>query len=149
MVATMPVIVVGADTPDGMKLIEVLADPAREVRAFVSDPDTVTPLRRLSVKVALGDVSDDSHVSAAAMTSFSAVLIATAASDGRERSFASSPQEVMVGWAKAVTEARVRRAIWVIDGTPPPTPTPEVATVDPNTEDWVRRVVELDEAQTI
>lgn len=145
----MPVIVVGADTPDGMKLVEALADPAREVRAFVSDPDTVTPLRRLSVKVALGDVSDDGHVGAAATATFSAVLIAAAASDGRERSFASRPEEVMAGWAKAVTEARVKRAIWVFDGIPPPTPAAEVATVDPNTPDWVQRVVALDEAQTI
>ena len=58
----MPVIVIGADTSQGRAVIEGLVEPGREVRAFVSDPAIGAELRELGVKVALGDVSDDSHV---------------------------------------------------------------------------------------
>ncbi len=58
----MPVIVVGADTPQGRAVVEGLVEPGREVRAFVSDPIVGAELRDMGVKVALGDVSDDSHI---------------------------------------------------------------------------------------
>jgi uncharacterized protein YbjT (DUF2867 family) len=86
----MPVIVVGADTSQGRAVVEGLLEPGREVRAFVSDPDAGAELRELGVKVALGDVSDDSHVQGACTNCFTAVLVTEAARDGRERSFASS-----------------------------------------------------------
>ena len=71
----MPVIVVGADTSKGRAVVEELVAPGREVRAFVSDPGAGAELRELGVKVALGDVSDDSHVQGACMNCFTAVLI--------------------------------------------------------------------------
>ena len=94
-VPIMPVIVVGADTPKGRAVIEGLVEPGREVRAFVSDPDAGAELRELGVKVALGDVSDDSHVQGACTNCFTAVLMTEAAFDGRERSFATSESQVL------------------------------------------------------
>ena len=144
----MPVIVVGADTPIGMGVIRGLLEPGREVRAFVSDPEVAADLRADGVKVALGDVSDDSHIQGAATNCFSAVLITEAAHDDRERSFAATPLEVLTGWAKAVSASRVRRTIWVGDEVPEVS-TPEKAVVSPSMGDVVRRVVSLDDAVTI
>jgi uncharacterized protein YbjT (DUF2867 family) len=110
----MPVIVVGADTPTGTTVIEALRSRQGEVRAFVSDPDVGLAMRRAGVKVALGDVSDPSHVEAAALNAFSIVLVGEAADDSRERSFATSPAEVLAGWAEAARLAGVRRVIWVV-----------------------------------
>lgn len=141
----MPVIVVGADTPVGREVIDVF-DRAREVRAFVTDEREASRLRKSGVKVALGDVSDDSHVEAASMGCFSAVLIAAAASDDRQRSFASSPREVLAGWARAITAAGVTRAIWVGVEEPPGSDVPEVALV-PVDRDVARRVADADDAQ--
>ena len=64
----MPVIVVGADTEPGRVVLQALLEPGREVRAFVSDEKVAEQLRALGVKVALGDVSDDSHLEGAATT---------------------------------------------------------------------------------
>ncbi len=65
---TMPVIVVGADTEIGLASIEGLLARQGEVRAFVTDPEVGASLRERRVKVALGDVSDPSHIEAAALS---------------------------------------------------------------------------------
>lgn len=145
----MPVIVVGADTEAGMRIVRAFTRPGREVRAFVTDPDVGLELRKLEVKVALGDVSDDSHVGAAATGCFSAVLVTEAASDDRERSFAQGPEEVLEGWNRAVSEARVTRAIWVATGSVPQSATRESAVVDPTLPDLAEVVFGLDDAKTI
>lgn len=139
----MPVIVVGADTPIGNRIVEAFVDPGREVRAFVTDEDAGLRLRELGVKVALGDVSDDSHIAGAATRCFSAVLVTEAARDGRERAFARDEAQVLRAWANAV--AGVRRVIWVHDGETPPVKPDEVAVVNPEEPDVVQRVVDLDE----
>jgi len=148
-VEPVPVIVVGADTPIGEAIIDALLQPGREVRAFVSDEMAAAGLRQRGVKVALGDVSDDSHVEAASTRCFSAVLIAEAAADGRERSFAATAREVEEGWARAITASKVRRAIWVSSRPPPADGAAERALVDPRDPNLVSRVVALDEAQTL
>lgn len=145
----MPVLVVGADTEAGQAIVDGLNDPAREVRAFVTDEEVAAELKEKGVKVALGDVSDDSHVEAAATACFSAVLIAEAAQDDRERSFAGEPSEVMAGWGRAMTGSGVTRVIWVSAARPPASSGYETATVDPDDPDLVARVVALDEAQSI
>ena len=71
----MPVIVVGADTEIGLASIEGLLARQGEVRAFVTDPAVGASLKERRVKVALGDVSDPSHIEAAALHCFSAVLV--------------------------------------------------------------------------
>jgi uncharacterized protein YbjT (DUF2867 family) len=141
------VIVVGADTPAGIRIVDAMLDPAREIRVFVSDPEEGVRLRERGVKVALGDISDDSHLEAAAAQCFSAVLITEAARDDRERSFAPDEAAVLRAWASAV--AGVRRVIWVHDGQPPPTVVPEVAVVPPDDPDVVKRVVSLDNAKKL
>ncbi len=146
---TVPVIVVGADTPVGRAIVDGLVEPGREVRAFVSDAETAAELRRRGVKVALGDVSDDSHVEGAAMNCFTAVLVAAAAEDDRERSFASSPTQVLEGWARAVAASGVRRVVWVGDGDLAPTETGETATVSPSHPNLVGEVAALDSARTL
>ncbi|MDP9495220.1 MAG: NAD(P)H-binding protein [Actinomycetota bacterium] len=145
----MPAIVVGADTEPGLAIIDALIEPNREVRAFVSDPESVADLKSRAVKVALGDVSDDSHVEAAALHCFTAVLVSEAARDGRERSFASSEREVLAVWARAVANAGVHRVIWAYEGEPPPVDVPEVAQVSPKDPDLGRKVAELDDAVVI
>jgi putative NADH-flavin reductase len=145
----MPVIVVGADTEAGESIIDELSQPGREIRVFVSDPNRVDSYRARGLKVALGDVSDDSHVWGAATRCFSAVLIAEAAADNRERSFAGSSQAVLEGWADAVTRAGVRRVIWVASDEPPPTPGTETAVVSPDDPSLATRVAKLDDAQSI
>ena len=142
-------IVVGADTPEGMEIAAGLAEPDREVRVFVTDPARGAELRSLGLKVALGDVSDEGHVGAAATRCFSAVLITAAATDGREISFAEDGDQVLEGWARAVTEAEVSRVIWVTDQTPPPVGVTEVAIVDPGSPDLAERVLALDDARKI
>lgn len=145
----MPVVVIGADTASGRAVVEALADPRREIRVFVSDEDQAAFFRGRGVKVALGDVSDESHVEAAATRCFSAVLISEAASDSRVRSFADSADEVLEGWARALGNAGVQRIIWVVDFEPPDSTVPEVATVSPDDPDLAMRVAALDEAQRI
>lgn len=145
----MPVIVVGADTETGMAIVERLNRPGREVRAFVTDPDAANRLRGRGVKVALGDVSDDSHVHAAMTGCFSAVLIGEAAGDGRGRSFATTTDQVLSGWAGAAVGGGVRRVIWVHSGVVPEVVGREVAQVEPHLPDLVDRVDALDDAQSI
>ena len=145
----MPVIVVGADTEHGTAIIDRLHDPEREIRAFVSDESQGLTLKDRGFKVAIGDVSDESHVEAAALRCFSAVLIAEAASDDRERSFADTPGAVLQGWANAVGNSKVSRVIWVLSGDPPETTAKEVVTVDPGDPDLARKVFELDEASSL
>lgn len=145
----MPLIVVGADTPAGETLLSRFDRPEREIRVFVSDEATGLEMKQRGFKVATGDVSDESHVEAAAFRCFSAVLIAEAASDRRDRSFASSPEDVLQGWARAVSNSAVARVIWVTDVEPPPTTVPETARVDPSDPGFAETVLALDEAHSI
>jgi hypothetical protein len=101
----------------------------------------------LGVKVALGDVSDDSHVQGSCTNCFTAVLITEAARDGRERSFAANEEQVLVGWAAAAAASGVTRVIWVHDGEPPPVRVREVRTVSTGHPDLVAEVASLDDAR--
>jgi nucleoside-diphosphate-sugar epimerase len=143
----MPVIGVGADTSQGRAVVEGLVEPGREVRAFVSDPAAGAELRELGVKVALGDVSDDSHVEGACTNCFTAVLITEAARDGRERSFAANEEQVLEGWSAAAAASGITRVIWVHDGEPPHVRVREVRTVSPGHPDLVAEVAALDDAR--
>lgn len=145
----MPVIVVGADTEKGRALIDGLVAPGREVRAFVSDPDAVAPLKSLGVKVALGDVSDEGHVQGSLTNCFTAVLITEAARDARERSFAKSEEQVLRGWASAAAASGVTRVIWVHEGDVPQAGTAETASVSPDSRNLVSEVVALDDARVL
>jgi putative NADH-flavin reductase len=143
----MPVIVVGADTPTGRAIVSALVQPDREVRAFVSDPTVAEELKRVGVKVALGDVSDPSHVAGACIRCFSAVLVAEAATDDRERSFARTADAVLDGWVEAVSDAQVTRVIWVGEGAR--SVRAESAVVPLSESDIPATVVALDDAATI
>lgn len=148
----MPVIVVGADSPIGMAVVDAVLEPDREIRAFVSDPGVASQLKKRGVKVALGDLSDGSHVSGACLNVFSAVLVGQAAADGREMSFAKGPAAVLDAWAAAVSEASVQRVIWVLDHAPPPTRIREVAVVSAEGRtmtDVATEVADLDDAASI
>jgi nucleoside-diphosphate-sugar epimerase len=145
----MPVIVVGADTEDGRALVEGLVAPGREVRAFVTDPETVAGLKALGVKVALGDVSDESHVQGSLTNCFTAVLVTEAARDKRERSFAPSVEQVLRGWAAAAAASGVNRVIWVHDGDVPTVGAAETRSVSPNSPTLVEDVVALDDARVL
>lgn len=145
----MPVIVVGADTETGRAIAEGLWSPGREIRVFVSDVEQGAEFKERGFKVAVGDVSDESHVEGAALNCFTAVLLAEAAIDSRERSFANSRRAVEEGWAGAVQAAGVRRVVWITDSDPPKTPRAEVSIVAPDEDDLVARVVEIDDAQLV
>jgi len=145
----MPMIVIGADTPAGEAILRSLDANEREIRVFVTDENVGPELREAGFKVATGDVSDDSHVEAAATRCFSAVLISEAATDSRERSFADTEGEVLAGWAKAVSNSNVTRVIWVTDGDYPDTDVTEVAVVDPSHAGFEKTVVDLDEAANL
>lgn len=114
----MPVIIVGADTPLGEAVMNELLPRDSQVRAFVSSPQAAAQLKERGVKVALGDVSDGSHVGGAALNAFCAVLIHEAATDDRERSFAADPAAVLAAWAEGVNDAAVARTIVVWDEPP-------------------------------
>ncbi len=145
----MPVIVVGADTRDGRAIVDRLSSPDRETRVFVSDESAGTELKRAGFKVAIGDVSDQSHIEAASLNCFSAVLVTEAIGDGREISFAKSDTQVLTQWATAVENAGVKRVIWVSTGEVPGVAVQEVAVVDAATPDLAELVIALDEAQRI
>lgn len=145
----MPVIVVGADTLLGEEILQRLTQPDREVRAFITDPTAAESLRERGVKVAIGDVSDDSHVSSACLNCFSAVLVDEAAQDDRVRAFAADPDSVITAWATAVAEAGVKRVIWVTSRTPPPVADAETVVVDPAVGDVAGYVYRLDEAAAL
>jgi putative NADH-flavin reductase len=144
----MPVIVVGADTVIGQAIIGEVLAPDREVRAFVSEPAQAGRLKEQGVKVALGDVSDTSHVMGACLRCHTAVLVCEAARDGRELSFAADPPQVFNGWAQAVAEAGVRRVIWIADHPVPKAAVPEHTKVDQTLPpaDLAKQVAQLDDA---
>ena len=142
----LPVIVVGADHPLGEVIARKLAAPDREVRAFISSVNSHGPLRSLGIKVAIGDLSDESHVEAAATSCFTAVFIEPALGDGRELAFAE-PDAAAQGWAKAAAGARVQRVIWV-GGVAPSLTAPEMAAVavdDRSPEEIADEVALLDD----
>jgi len=146
----MPVMVVAADTAAGAAVIARVLRPGREVRAFVSDPDAAADLRARGVKVALGDVSDSSHVAAACLHCHSAVFVVAGAADGRERSFAAGVPAVLAGWAEAAREAAVRRVIWVgTDDAPASVAESAVVPDDPDLGALAERVAALDEAPSL
>ncbi len=115
----MPAIVIGADTEVGLAVVNALTDRPGEVRAFVTRPAIAAELKKLGAKVAVGDVSDASHIGPASLNAFSAVLIAEAAFDDRERSFAGNPEAVFAVWAEGLLDAEVKRLIWVGADTAP------------------------------
>lgn len=115
MLGPMPVLVVGADTVHGAAITRALERRDGERRAFVSDVATAEDLKSRSWKVAIGDVSDGSHVGGAALGAYSLILIPEAAFDTRERSFTSSPADTIQTWADAAAEAGVTRIIWLED----------------------------------
>jgi uncharacterized protein YbjT (DUF2867 family) len=147
----MPVIIVGADTPFGMQIAERLSTETAELRAFVSDLDSVAPLRSLGCKVAVGDVSDESHTGAAAHGCFSAILITEAADDERERSFADTAFKVVRGWVAGARDAGVQRIIWVTDGSVnlPDVMAMEVATVHVRDEGALELVATYEDLATL
>jgi hypothetical protein len=108
-------------------------------------------LRQKGIKVALGDLSDQSHVAAACTNCFSAVLMVEAATDGRALSFAQTPQQVIVGWSASIKEARVRRAIWVGGESTPTGAAPEEVFISPGPDISLlaEQVAALDEAAVI
>lgn len=150
----MPVIVVGADTRIGQAVISTVCRSAAEVRAFITFDSDTDRLKEQGVKVAIGDVSDSSHVEAAALYCFCAVLVTEAAHDDRERAFARQPDDVLAGWAEAARNAGVQRVIWV-DAEhrkePYPESVGEVATVivEDDLEGAARAVGELEEAGSL
>jgi len=145
----VPIIVIGADTSAGREILKGLQQPKREVRAFVTDENVGSTLKKTGFKVAIGDVSDESHVETASFGCFSAILIAEAAVDDRERSFAATADEVLTGWARAIVNSEVTRVIWISGAEHPQTSTREVVNVDPDDPNLVDEVVKLDDAQTI
>ena len=149
----MPVIVVGADTPAGDEVVAALLPREGEVRVFVSDEAAARRFRSRGAKVATGDVSDGSHIGGAAMNAFSAVLLADAATDDRERSFADDQPAVFDAWAEGLSDAGVRRVIFVAGTPTEPTPAlraaaPEFIAVEA-TRDVASRVAALDEAERL
>ncbi|MDF1594958.1 MAG: NAD(P)H-binding protein [Acidimicrobiia bacterium] len=149
----MPVIVVGADTPIGAEIVGRLAGAGGEVRAFITDPQAGEELRRRGCKVAIGDVSDGSHVEMAALECFTAVLVAESAGDDRERAFAGTPGDVAVAWMEAVQAARIHRLIWVGSPAMPEPPVEatisEVAVVSAEDKETAAEVVRLNELETL
>lgn len=112
----MPVIVIGADTPVGDAVVSAVKPKSGEIRVFISDPDEAARYRTIA-KVAIGDLSDGSHVGGAAIGAFCAIAIAGAAHDARERYFADTPGAVFDQWADGLADAGVGRIIFV--GTKP------------------------------
>lgn len=146
----MPAIVIGADTPVGREIVSVLLGRGGEVRAFVTSPKVGDGLKQAGAKVAVGDLSDASHIAAAAYQAFTAVLIESALHDGRETTFAAV-DAVPALWIEALQEAGIRRAIWVdhrpsrevSDSAPE---VEHVASVGRSDQDVARRVADLNDA---
>ncbi len=95
--------------------MKALTDREGELRCFVTDVEIAADLRSGSAKVALGDVSDGSHVGGAGLNCFSMVFICAAATDIRERAFCTTPAQVFEQWQEAITMAGARRIIWIED----------------------------------
>ncbi len=148
----MPVIVVGGDTTIGRAIVCLLASRPGEVRTFVSSAEAATTLRSHGVKIAIGDLSDDSHVGAAATGAYCAVLVTEAAYDGRSFAFAE-PDAVVDGWLGAVGAAGVTRVIVVGQlGNRVPDVAPEMRVLETEgmtADDIAHAVVALDEAQRL
>lgn len=131
----MPLLVVGADHAIGEAIVRQTLAPNREVRAFVTDPARAAELKALGAKVAIGDLSDEGHIAAAATRCFAIAFVLDAIVDGRELSFAD--QRTVPGlWAAAARASGAKRVIWV-GGDGPEEGISEVATVavtdrDPN-----------------
>ena len=152
----VPVLVVGADTPVGATIVNALTDREGELRCFVTDLDVAADLRSLPAKVALGDVSDGSHVGAAGLNCFSIVFICAAATDTRERAFCTTPAQVFEQWQEAITMAGARRIIWVEDagttGSGSRITANEIAVIagaELSDRDIAERVVALDEVSDL
>jgi hypothetical protein len=108
----MPVLVIGADTELGHAIVPALQPASGEIRVFASDADAVADYRSFA-KVAVGDVSDGTHVGGAAIGAFCAIVIAAAAHDERERHFADSTEELFAQWADGLRDAGISRVIVV------------------------------------
>ena len=149
----MPVIVVGADTSAGEEIVTSLASNAGEVRAFITDPDRAGALRKQGCKVAIGDVSDASHIQIAGFECFTAVLVTEAASDDRERSFAPDPGAVAGAWMEAIRDAGIHRLIWIGSGPLPEPPDeqvcPEVAALQADRPGLAQEVARLNELEAL
>lgn len=119
----MPVIIIGADTDVGHALIPALRPDAAELRLFASDPEAITSYRPYT-KVAVGDISDGTHVGGAAIGAFCAIVIAAAAHDHRERYFAATPAALFAQWADGLGGAGIARVIVIgtVDELPEPDP---------------------------
>ncbi|MGD2051470.1 MAG: NAD(P)H-binding protein [Acidimicrobiia bacterium] len=147
----MPIIVIGADTATGAAVATALVDQAAELRLFVTDPTAVAGLPA-TVRVAVGDVSDGTHIGAAAHDAFCAVVIEEAAGDDRPMAFATDPAAVLAQWVDGLSDAGVHRCIWV--GAPGTADrfrgvAPELAVVDPRgraLEEVAAEVAAIDEA---
>jgi len=113
----MPLLVVGADHAIGEAIVRQTLAPGREVRAFVTDPAKGAQLKVLGAKVAVGDLSDEGHIAAAATRCFAIAFVLDAPCDGRELAFAAR-DDVPELWARAAESAEVARVIWV--GSPAP-----------------------------
>lgn len=119
----MPVLVIGADTEFGRQIVPALRSTAAELRIYASDPDAVAPYRDFA-KVAVGDISDGTHVGGAATGAFCAIVIAAAAHDDRERSFAADTDSLFAQWADGLADAGVDRIIVVAEHHQVPDPDP-------------------------
>ncbi|HSM01938.1 MAG TPA: NAD(P)H-binding protein [Acidimicrobiia bacterium] len=147
----MPVIVIGADSPLGTAIADTLSGRGGERRAFVTSLEAADRLRDAGFKVAVGDVSDWTHVEGASMGAFTAVLVAEAAADGRELAFAATPEKAVDSWLQAVQDAEVNRVVLVGPGRESPGGS-EWAVVDPtgrSPADVAAEVARLDEAARI
>lgn len=152
----MPVLVVGADHPVGRAIIGAFASRDGEVRAFISDAAEVEALKSQRVKVAIGDLSDGTHVGGAAINCFSLVFVTMTAHDERERAFAEQPAELFAQWQVAIDMSRVQRVIWVEDdqsrGSGHQVSAPEVAVVSAagiSPEATAALVADLDDLATL
>jgi hypothetical protein len=121
----MPVIVVGADTELGHAIVPALRPASGEIRLFASDAEAVTRYRAFA-KIAVGDISDGTHVGGAAIGAFCAIVIAAAATDERERHFAADPTELFAQWADGLADAGIRRVILVGQELPPDNPLSQI-----------------------
>lgn len=151
----MPVLVIGADTEIGREIVPALRATAAELRIFGSDPDAVAPYREFA-KVAVGDISDGTHVGGAATGAFCAVVIAAAAYDDRERHFAADAAALFAQWADGLADAEVSRVIVIADPARVPDPDPLraaspdyhlVPTTDRSPAAVVREVIALEAAR--
>lgn len=125
----MPVIVIGADTPEGSAIVSALNPASGEIRVFVTDPDTGQGFRN-TAKVAVGDLSDGSHVGGAALGAFCAIAVMAAATDDRERHFAEDVRGVLAQWADGLADAGVGRIIVVGKPQDVPEPNPLATAAD-------------------